>query len=130
MPAKSESLRWEDWYAHAERDLQGAILTLQYQGSTGLAAFLLQQATEKYIKGYLLKHGWILKKTHDLEFLLTKASEHDQLFTEFLDFGRILSGAYVESRYPFGPPKDYSNEQIKDWLSQTEKLIAFIKEQS
>ena len=130
MPAKSESYKYEDWYSHAEVDLKNAKLLLINEGSTEIIAFHLQQSVEKYLKGYLIKHGWPLKKIHDVEMLLSVASRHNDFFKEFLDFGRIISAAYVESRHPLGPPKEYSNQQINDWLAQTEKLIAFIKEQA
>ena len=129
MLAKAESLKWEDWYLHAERDFQNAKLLTKYQGTTDTVAFLLQQTAEKYLKGYLLKHGWTLKKTHDLELLITLANKHNNEFAEFLDYSRLLSATYVESRYPLGPPKDYSDKQISDWIDQTKKLISFIKEQ-
>jgi HEPN domain-containing protein len=129
MPAEFESQRYKDWFAHAELDMADAKVLLKYKGSSETIAFHLQQAAEKYIKGYLVKHGWSLKKIHDIEALLTAASRYNEFFREFLDLGRLISAAYIESRYPSGPPKEYSYKQITEWLAQTEKLITFIKEQ-
>jgi HEPN domain-containing protein len=117
----------EAWFLHGERDLHSARLLLKNDGPSDTIAFLLQQTTEKYIKGYLITRGWKLRKIHDLEALLRDAIEFDIAFEEFLDFGRLLSAAYIESRYPVGPPEEYSQKQISDWLSDTEKLISLIK---
>jgi hypothetical protein len=41
------------------------------------AGLFLQQALEKYLKGFLLKHGWKLKKIHTLHSLLDEAMGFD-----------------------------------------------------
>ena len=41
------------------------------------AAFRLQQAIEKYLKGFLLARGWRLRRIHDLGVLLSEAVRHD-----------------------------------------------------
>jgi HEPN domain-containing protein len=127
MHDKSESSRYEDWFSYGQRDLQNAKLLLRYGGSTDTIAFFFQQSVEKHLKGYLIKHGWKLKKIHDVEVLLSIASRHSELFKEYLDFSRVISAVYVESRYPLGPPKEYSKKQITEWLEQTESLITLVK---
>ena len=127
MPAKTNSIKYEDWYLHGGRDLQSAKILLKSKGSSENIAFFLQQAAEKYLKGYLIKQGWKLKKIHDLEVLLSEASRHNESFKAYLDSARLMSAAYIESRYPLGPPKEYSIELVSEWLEQTETLIALIK---
>jgi HEPN domain-containing protein len=43
-------------------------------GDADGAGFFLQQALEKYLKAYLLRRRWKLKKVHTLQSLLDEAS--------------------------------------------------------
>jgi HEPN domain-containing protein len=130
MPGESNKNESEDWFLHGDNDFQSAKLLFKNKGPTENIAFFLQQAVEKYLKGYLLSKGWKLQKIHDLEVLISEAIRYDKAFKAFLDFARVISAVYVESRYPAGPPKEYSIEKISEWLEQTEKLITFIKEET
>jgi len=117
-----------EWFLRGDHDLQSARILVKQGGHTDTIAVLLQQATEKYLKGYLLTQGWRLKKIHDLEVLVSEAITHDKGFKQFLDFARKAAAFYLEVRYPPGPPTEYSEEEISDMLAQTEKLIAKIEE--
>ncbi|MBI4285925.1 MAG: HEPN domain-containing protein [Chloroflexi bacterium] len=116
------------WFLRAEHDLQTAQIALRAGGPTDTVAILLQQAVEKYLKGYLLSKGWKLKKIHDLEELVTKAAVYDKALAQFLDLCRALSASYLQARYPDRPAEDYTPEETADMLKQTEKLISKIKE--
>lgn len=59
MPDNRESLYPKDWIEKAKKDLRRAKLLLA-DGDTEGAGFHLQQAIEKYLKGYLLSKGWRL----------------------------------------------------------------------
>ncbi len=130
MPDKQGQRIEKDWFLHAEHDLETARLIFRQGGYTDTIAVILQQAAEKYLKGYLLSKGWKLKKTHDLEVLVAEAITHTKEFEQFLDFARTVSAFYLEDRYPPGPPVDYPRNEIAALLEQTEKLIALIRSQT
>ena len=73
-----------DWFEKASRDLRRVEVLLADDDIEG-AGFHLQQAAEKYLKGYLLGRGWPLKRTHDLEVLVNEAMTHDDRFEKYLD---------------------------------------------
>ena len=50
MPAP-DSLIPSEWFEKAEEDIRAAELLLAHDGPLGIAAFLIQQAVEKYLKG-------------------------------------------------------------------------------
>lgn len=128
MPDKPSQIRIsEEWFKRGEHDLQSVKLLFQQGGPTDTIAVLLQQAAEKYLKGYLLTQGWKLQKTHDLEVLVSEAISYDKAFEQFLDLARVLSAYYLEDRYPPGPPADYPGEEIANTIKQTERLIAIIR---
>lgn len=62
--------------------------------------FLCQSAAEKYLKGYLVAQGWVLKKTHDITELLELCTEYAPDFEELLQEGSVLNEYITEGRYP------------------------------
>lgn len=117
----------KEWLERGEHDLATAKTSITQNGYPDVILFLLHQALEKYIKGYLLWHGWKLKKIHDLETLFTEAIEFNKRFKKYLDFGRRLTAYYYEGRYPPGPILKISKEKTESALKTTEKIINMIK---
>lgn len=114
------------WFERAEEDLKVARHLLAEKFGHLTAASLLQQAAERYLKGYLLTTGWSLKKTHDLEQLITEAISRDADFSPFLEICRRLTEYYIETRYPPIMMSDLTSEEIKTSLDESEQLIALI----
>lgn len=87
------------WLAKANEDL----LVVDRLTETGIIAassvcFHWQQAVEKFLKAYLIANEFDVKKTHNIEFLLSECAEIDNEFSsldpkELSDFG-------VDVRYP------------------------------
>lgn len=66
--------------------------------ATSSVCFHCQQAVEKFLKAFLIANGVDIKKTHNIEYLLSECSEIDNDFSnidpkELSDFG-------VDVRYP------------------------------
>lgn len=78
-----ESLYPQDWFAKARKDLHTVEILMREQGDAEIASFHLQQAAEKYLKGYLLSHGWQLQRTHNLEILLNEAVRIEPRLEDF-----------------------------------------------
>ena len=116
------------WLEKGRHDFEMAQLLYKDQGYTDTIAFLVQQAVEKYLKGFLIYHGWRLRKIHDLEALLSEAIKIDPSFEEFSIACGKITEYYSESRYPLGFPIDYSREEIKESLDMTGKIIAKVEE--
>jgi HEPN domain-containing protein len=94
-----ESTYPDDWLQLAERDLLRVEWCLA-AADPALAGFCLQQAVEKFLKAYLLRRGWSLRRIHDLEVLLNDALPHDQTLEAFRAACQIISGYYTLERYP------------------------------
>ena len=65
-----------DWFRVGDKELKPAQYLLEGEDTEG-AGFNVQQAVEKYLKGYLLSRGWKLRRIHDLETLINEAVGHD-----------------------------------------------------
>jgi HEPN domain-containing protein len=120
----------QEWFLRGEHDFQSAYILLKQNGYPDTIAVLIQQAVEKYTKGFLLGRGWKLRKIHDLELLVEEATKYDKSFIPFLDLARRLSAFYIEDRYPPGPARGYSQEEIATIYAQASDLITKFQDPS
>ena len=117
----------QEWFIKGDHDIETAQYLFDNHRYTDIIAVHIQQCIEKYLKGYLIYHGWKLKKTHDLQELVMEASKLDKTFEEFEDPCINISRYYLDTRYP-GFPTDYSKEEIKESLDDAKKIMKKIKE--
>jgi HEPN domain-containing protein len=122
-----ESRLPRDWFEKARKDLRRVEVLLADDDIEG-AGFHLQQAAEKYLKGYLLGKGWPLKHTHDLEILLNEAMTHDDQFQNYLDVCIMVREFYVEERYPFIGSPPPARHELEEALDAIREMIALILE--
>lgn len=66
----------QDWFLLAADRLRIADLARRHEGVTFSGVELLQEAVERYLKGYLISQGWQLERTHDLGRLVEAASSY------------------------------------------------------
>ena len=111
-----------DWFRIGERDLDRAKRLLDDEDYPG-AAFNLQQAVEKHLKGYLLERGWKLRRVHDIEVLLNEAARIDASFGEFREHGRKMTQYYFEDRYPYIVASELTRDEIEASLAIAERIV-------
>lgn len=113
------------WFAAAARRRRLAERALQEEGFAAEAVELLQEAAERYLKGYLLTQGWHLIKTHNLEVLIDAAAQYEPRFAQFTDWAEALTREFLVAHYPTG-------EQVTadlGWLRrETDAVIALIQQ--
>lgn len=115
MQDKKESVYPRDWFKKAQKDLKRAKNNLKKRDYED-AAFHLQQAVEKYLKGYLISRGWKLRRVHDLEYLLDEAIKFEPNLEAFRPLCQEITGYYSVERYPFlvkGPSFLELNSNLK-----------------
>jgi len=118
----------QEWMERGKKDLEDAEFLLMNNRALENVAFHIQQALEKYLKGFLIYKGWKLEKIHDLRKLLAEAIPIDKKFEEFIDPLKKITEYYVDSRYPVGYPLEYTRKEIRDSLHQAKSLVAYIKD--
>ena len=89
----------------------------------GGASFHLQQAVEKYLKGYLLSKGRQLKRTHNPIDLLKDALCYDETLGNFRMICDKITEYYTIDRYPFFLDSQLSEEEIRDSLAEAKELV-------
>ena len=111
-----------DWLPYARRDWSRARLLLREHDPEG-AGLHLQQAIEKYLKGWLLDRGWPLRKTHVLQDLLDDAVTYDVALTGFRPLCERVSGYYLVERYPVPAPSNVDEQQVRRDVDEARTLI-------
>ena len=114
-----------DWIARAEQDRSaiGAVLALP-EPLWEIAAFHAQQSAEKYLKAFLLTSGWILKKTHDLNDLLTDCLAYDASLTLISEECSLVTPFAMAGRY--SRPNSVSRSACESAIAAAERIRAEI----
>lgn len=95
----NKSGEFEDWIKIARKDWERAKRNLRDKDQES-SGFFLQQSMEKYLKAFLLKHGWKLRKIHELDALLDEATKYGPNLKHFYALCERITGYYFADRYP------------------------------
>lgn len=122
-----DTLMYKNWFEIAKKDLNGAKILYEHNADYGLVLFHLQQAVEKYLKGYLIYKTGMLQEGHSLIKLCKKATIYNIEFRKFIKDCAFLNGYYIETRYPAEDPLIAEEDDVKEGLQFTEEIIDFIE---
>jgi HEPN domain-containing protein len=101
----------------AGSELEGIRVLAERQISYGLCMSKLAEVVEKIFKAELLRLGWFLEKTHDLEKLANELqARRSDLIAEARPLATSLAEAYFSERYPGFDLED------PDWPTFTQRL--------
>jgi len=112
----------EDWKKVARADWNRLKRNLRDQDAVA-AGFFLQQCLEKFLKAFLLSHGWKLKKIHKLDTLLDEAVKYNESLEAFYELCEKVSGYYLADRYPPFSDLGLTCEDIEKDLREVERFI-------
>ena len=101
MLRKTDSTKLVDWTEIAEADLVLVWLVAASEVSFGSCRVKLAEALEKVLKAELIRLGWALEKTHDLQRLAKFLRERgSDLVDPAAPLVNALTEAYFSDRYP------------------------------
>jgi HEPN domain-containing protein len=123
---RNESRYPEDWFRIGAREFERAQNLLNLGDMEG-AGFNIQQAIEKYLKGYLLSQGWELRRIHNLETLINETIIYDPSFEEFRTPCQIITHYYMAERYPLMVSSELIKEEIEESLAVAERIVEKIR---
>lgn len=124
--APSDSPYPAERYELAARDLKAAKALLADDELLVAAGIWLQQAVEKYLKGYLLSKGWKLDRTHDLNKLLTEALKYDGGLSGFTTLCQQITKFYLENRYSLSKEIPITRAEMEKLFAGADELVARI----
>ncbi|MFN0076448.1 MAG: HEPN domain-containing protein [Prosthecobacter sp.] len=83
---KTDETNPQDWFDSGRERLHVSDLAFAADGHAGMTTKeLLQDAAERYLKGWLISQGWSLVRTHDLSRLIHEAELFDARFASYAE---------------------------------------------
>lgn len=105
-PEEAKAKLVRQWIDKAEADLRAAQTLFANEPSlTSPVGFHAQQASEKYLKAFLVEHQVDFPKTHDLDKLKKLVAKVDRSLAESLPDLYDLTDYGVDVRYPGDLPE-------------------------
>jgi len=121
----------QEWFERGDHDIETAQLLYDEHGYTDAIAHHIQQAVEKYLKGYLVLKGQKPPWVHELDTLLNLVAKFEaDLYPSFIELCEKATRYYIEDRYPPGPPAEYSREEVKADLDLAWQLVRVIRQKA
>ncbi len=115
----------KEWFAIANTDLASAtFLQNMHPIPIEIICYHCQQATEKYLKGFLASQGETVQKTHDLIRLNNSCRQYDKSFDGIEKSCLLLTDYSVSVRYPF--PIDIHESDMKIELRHAQRVKDFV----
>lgn len=114
----------KQWLAKANEDLLVIEKLTEFEIiATSSVCFHCQQAVEKFLKAFLIANEVNVKRTHNIEFLLSECSDIDKDFAEIDP--KELSDFGVDARYPgdLYIPNDKETLEYKSIALKIKKLV-------
>jgi len=115
-----------DWLLLAKERLESADALFAARGACYSAVELLQEAVERYLKGFLVSQGWQLERIHDLNRLLDLATTHRADFRRFQQLAQSLTEQFWEQHYP-GGDLDEVGQDYPELRQALGELVALIE---
>ena len=128
MPRQTDSNNPADWVLIAESDLEGLRALAQQELAYTMCRSKLAEVVEKLMKAELIRAGWFLEKTHDLERLLGEFTAlRSELAASFEPLCTQLAEVYFTDRYPGFELEDPDWPALRVQLDEVTQLPSTIK---
>ena len=120
----------EEWIAKADEDFEFAKINLEENNPFYVQiCFHFHQATEKYLKTYIIANDLPFSKIHDLPLLLKQCSSKNHSFLEFSEDCEYLAAFYIETRYPVHWPAQHAKKDAQRAFEAAENIRTLIKQE-
>lgn len=128
MPRKTDSNNPADWVFIAEADLRALKRLAEIEEGHSLCRSKLAEVLEKIIKAELIRLGWALAKTHDLERLHLELEDwRSELATSVAPLCDDLAEAYFADRYPGFDLDEADWPKLRGQLQQVQSILDVVK---
>ena len=128
MPRKTDSHNPADWLFIVESDLDMIRASVERDLAHISCRSKLAETLEKVMKAELIRLGWTLKKTHELEVLVDELRALDSDLTSQVEtLATDLAEAYFTDRYPGFDLDDPDWPKLRAQLATVTALAATIR---
>jgi HEPN domain-containing protein len=128
LPRKTDSNNPADWLFIAESDLAGLRLLAGQEAAYEMCRCKLAEVLKKVLKAELIRLGWPLLKTHDLQVLAKELrARRSDLLTEVTPLCNALAEVCFTDRYPGFDLEDPDWPRLRQQLEQVTALAQTVK---
>ncbi len=128
MPRKTDSNSPADWLFIAESDLEGVQMLTEREVGYSMCRSKLAEIIEKVLKAELIRLGWFLQKTHDLEKLAGELlAQNSDLVPKAKPLCIALAEVYFSDRYPGFDLEDPNWPDFRIKLGEVAGLLETVK---
>lgn len=128
LPRKTDSNNPLDWLFIAESDLEALQLCVEREVGYSMCRSKLAEVVEKILKAELIRLGWFLVRTHDLEVLSGELrARGSDLIREVDPLCVALTDAYFIDRYPGFDVDDPDWPTLRDLLQRVAIVATKVK---
>lgn len=117
----------KEWMEKAEEDFGFASLSLEQTEYFAQVCFHFQQASEKYLKAFIIANELEFRPVHNLLELLDICGEKGPGIEEIEEACRYLNPFYIDTRYPVHWPTHYDKEIAVKARDSAEEIRRWIK---
>lgn len=131
MPRKTDSNNPADWIFLAESNVEAIQVLAVREVGYPMCQSKLAEALEKILKAELIRTGWFLEKTHDLEILLGQLqARKSDLVAQAEPLCDALAEVYFSNRYPGFDLEDPDWPELRANLNLVASLLQTVKARS
>ena len=128
MPRKTDSNNPRDWLDLAAADLEGIEVLAQREVAYSLCRSKLAEVLEKILKAELIRLGWFLEKTHDLEKLSGELnSRKSDLIQQVYPLCEVFAEVYFSDRYPGFDMEEPNWPELKIYVQQVGDVLRIVQ---
>ena len=125
MKKKRKTFTPDEWKTVAQKDLERAQRNLRDEDAEA-AGFFLQQSLEKYLKAFLLKQGWQLRKIHALHDLLNDTVVYNSALEQFRKLCKRVADYNFHECYPHLVDESLTCNDIKMDFKEAKEFIELL----
>jgi len=131
LPRKTDSNNPADWIFLAESNVEAIQVLAVREVGYPMCQSKLAEALEKILKAELIRTGWFLEKTHDLEILLGQLqARKSDLVAQAEPLCDALAEVYFSNRYPGFDLEDPDWPELRANLNLVASLLQTVKARS
>jgi HEPN domain-containing protein len=128
LPRKTDSCNPADWLLIADSDLTGLQALAAQEVAYEMCRGKLAEVLEKVVKAELIRLGWPLVKTHDLQVLANEmAVRQSDLLPTVKPLCIALAEVYFTSRYPGFDLEDPDWPGLRQQLGQVAAVAQTVR---
>lgn len=131
LPRKTDSKNPADWVLIAEGDLAMLRAAIGQEAGFPACRSKLAESLERLLRAELIRLGWKLEKTHDLNRLVDELNRlNSDLIRVVTPVAKDLAEVYFMDRYPGFDLDDPDWPALRKQLAEVETLLTVVKARS